>query len=100
MKDKSSHAHIVDQNSLRKDIFRDITNQLIRLANKIRLSDKKKRNERRGDREEDLDSYKIDLEDVKFRRLFVGGLSKDWTESVVESYFRSLGTIEVSEVNL
>lgn len=60
----------------------------------IRLSDKKKRNERRGDRDEDLESYKIDLEEVKFRRLFVGGLSKDWTESVVESYFRSLGTIE------
>ena len=37
----------------------------------------------------------MDLEDVKFRRLFVGNLDKDWGESVVQEYFGSLGDVEV-----
>ena len=44
---------------------------------------------------EDPVASKLDLEDVKFRRLFVGSLDRDWDESVVEAYFGSLGDIEV-----
>jgi len=39
-------------------------------------------------------AVKLNLEDVKFRRLFVGSLDKEWTESVIEAYFGSLGDIE------
>lgn len=44
---------------------------------------------------EDPVASKLDLEDVKFRRLFVGSLDREWDESVVEAYFGTLGDIEV-----
>jgi len=54
----------------------------------IRLSDKQ------GRSGSDPAANKMDLEDVKFRRLFVGNLDKDWGESVVQEYFGSLGDVE------
>ena len=56
----------------------------------FRLSDKQ------GRSGSDPAANKLDPQDVKFRRLFVGNLDKEWDESVIQGYFGSLGDIEVS----
>ena len=36
----------------------------------------------------------VDMEDVKFRRLFVGNVDHGWTEDVISGYFGNIGTVK------
>ena len=46
-----------------------------------------------GERTEEL--VKVDLEDVKFRRLFVGNIDHNWDDDIIKEYFCNIGSVQV-----
>ena len=44
------------------------------------------------------DLVEVNLEDVKFRRLFVGNIDHSWEESVISDYFSNIGVVEVNSI--
>ena len=66
----------------------------------IRLSDASKNKRATGGsgaeyrRDYDDTTIDVDLEDVKFRRLFVGNVDQNWTESIITDYFCNIGQVQ------
>jgi len=61
----------------------------------IRLADsghKEKQRAMVGERTEEL--VKVDLEDVKFRRLFVGNIDHNWDDDIIKEYFCNIGSVQ------
>jgi len=61
----------------------------------IRLSDSQKKHRVAGGQSTYEEAVAdLDLEDVKFRRLFVGNIDHSWTEEVISDYFGHIGHVQ------